>query len=73
MLKKVTVFGIALCITLVAGIANGQSAQYPANHTLNVVLDDPPGTGNDGEDTTERGIWCRVLGIGCPDRSENLT
>ncbi|GAA0203162.1 hypothetical protein GCM10009123_08040 [Kangiella japonica] len=33
---------------------------------------DGPGTGNDGEDTSDRPWYCRVFQVGCGDSKENF-
>lgn len=60
-----------LLITLIAalligsgyGLANDNSQSAPAAPLY--FHADEPGTGNDGEDTSERGFMCRLFNVFC--------
>lgn len=57
----------ALLIALIIGSSHGLTLNNMQNNTATPLLlqADEPGTGNDGEDTAERGMMCRLFGVFC--------
>ena len=58
---------ITILVALVMGSSYAMLDTATATHLTNPVSfqADGPGTGNDGEDTSERGLMCRVFGVFC--------
>lgn len=58
---------LVLLVALVIGSSYGLTHNNMQNNTVSPLLlqADEPGTGNDGEDTSERGMMCRLFGIWC--------
>lgn len=56
-----------LLVVLIIGSSYGLAQHNMHNSTANPLLlqADEPGTGNDGEDTSERGMMCRLFGVWC--------
>jgi hypothetical protein len=58
---------ITILVALVIGSSYTMLDTAQVTHFTNPASfqADGPGTGNDGEDTSERGIMCRVFGVFC--------
>lgn len=56
-----------LLVVLIIGSSYGLAQNNMQNNTASPLLlqADEPGTGNDGEDTSERGMMCRLFGVWC--------
>lgn len=59
------IISILVALFIAAGYLSINShTELQAPHGL-FQVDDGPGTGNDGEDTSDRGLICRVFGVFC--------
>ncbi|WP_417446845.1 hypothetical protein [Kangiella sp.] len=56
-----------LLIILIIGSSYGLTQNNMQNNIASpfMLQADEPGTGNDGEDTAERGMMCRLFGVFC--------
>ena len=52
-----------LLISVLVALVLGTVFTAPA--PVQFQADEPPATGNDGEDTSERGLMCRLFGYFC--------
>lgn len=60
-----TLITILISLIIGLGLVSLNSSLTPPVAEQGHVKADGPGTGNDGEDTSERGLMCRIFGVFC--------
>ncbi|AKE51601.1 hypothetical protein [Kangiella geojedonensis] len=56
---------VLIALVLGTGFSSVNSDVFTAPAPVQFQADEPPATGNDGEDTSERGLMCRLFGYFC--------
>lgn len=56
---------IMVALMLGTGFSSLNNEASTTSAPIQFQADDPPATGNDGEDTSERGLMCRLFGYFC--------
>ncbi len=56
---------IMVALMLGTGFSSLNNEASTISAPIQFQADDPPATGNDGEDTSERGLMCRLFGYFC--------